>query len=46
MFFIKIKRIYMKNHKIRYAVIRYKKLKKGRKLNIFDALFVNLLGLM
>ena len=30
----------MKNNKIRYAVIRYKKLKKGRKLNIFDALFI------
>ena len=35
--FYKDKKRYMKNNKIRHAVIRYKKSKKGGKCNRFDA---------
>ena len=35
--FYKDKKRYMKNHKIRHAIIKYKKSKKGEKRNRFDA---------
>ena len=35
--FYKDKKKYMKNHKIRHAIIKYKKSKKGGKRNRFDA---------
>ena len=35
--FYKDKKRYMKNHKINHAIIKYKKSKKGGKLNRFDA---------
>ena len=35
--FYKDKKWYMKNLKIRHAIIKYKKSKKGGKLNRFDA---------
>ena len=35
--FYKDKKSYMKKHKIRHAIIKYKKSKKGGKSNLFDA---------
>jgi len=35
--FYKLKKIYIKDHKIRYAIIKYKRSKKGGKINLFDA---------
>ena len=35
--FYKDKKSYMKKHKIRHAIIKYKKSKKGGKNNLFDA---------
>ena len=41
--FYKDKKRYKKNHKIRHAVIKYKKSKKWGKGNLFDTKFINML---
>ena len=35
--YYKNKKIYLKDHKIRHAIIKYKRSKKGGKINLFDA---------
>ena len=35
--FYKVKKKYLKDHKIRHTIIKYKRSKKGVKINLFDA---------